>query len=49
MGLRFIFMLTRNDRTVSDERSIVGPDDLSADGLIKLSLGKKKHILVKAD
>ncbi len=38
-----------NDRPVSDERSIVTADDLSADGLIKLSLGRKKHILVRAD
>ena len=38
-----------NDRPVSDERSIVGSADLSADGLIKLSLGKKKHVLVRAD
>ncbi|MCD1266517.1 tyrosine--tRNA ligase [Shinella sumterensis] len=36
-----------NDTAVSDERRIVGTADVSADGVIKLSLGKKKHILVR--
>ena len=36
-----------NDKTVSDERQIVGSADVTADGVIKLSLGKKKHILVR--
>ena len=38
-----------NDRPVSDERGTVGADDLSADGVIKLSLGKKKHVLVRPE
>jgi len=38
-----------NDRPVNDERCVVTPGDLSPDGAIKLSLGKKKHILVRAD
>ena len=36
-----------NDRPVTDERRIVGADDLTGDGVIKLSLGKKKHMLVR--
>ncbi|MCL6708378.1 tyrosine--tRNA ligase [Pseudomonas sp. R2.Fl] len=36
-----------NDAPVSDERLAVGSGNLTADGVIKLSLGKKKHILVK--
>ncbi|GMB82346.1 tyrosine--tRNA ligase [Shinella zoogloeoides] len=36
-----------NDTAVSDERRVIGTGDVSADGVIKLSLGKKKHILVR--
>ncbi len=36
-----------NDVAVSDERRAIGTADVSADGVIKLSLGKKKHILVR--
>ncbi|MCT7666631.1 tyrosine--tRNA ligase [Shinella kummerowiae] len=36
-----------NDAAVSDERRLIGTADVSADGVIKLSLGKKKHILVR--
>jgi tyrosyl-tRNA synthetase len=36
-----------NDQPVSDERRVIGPDDLSAEGVVKLSLGRKKHILVR--
>ena len=36
-----------NDVAVSDERRAIGTTDVSADGVIKLSLGKKKHILVR--
>ncbi|AMM84886.1 tyrosine--tRNA ligase [Martelella sp. AD-3] len=36
-----------NDKGVSDERMAVGSDAVTDDGVIKLSLGKKKHILVK--
>ena len=35
-----------NDATVSDERAVLGEADL-VDGVIKLSLGKKKHVLLK--
>ncbi|MFT4162250.1 tyrosine--tRNA ligase [Shinella sp.] len=36
-----------NDTAVSDERRVIGTADVSDDGVIKLSLGKKKHILVR--
>lgn len=36
-----------NDAGVSDEKMVVGAGEVTADGVIKLSLGKKKHILVR--
>jgi tyrosyl-tRNA synthetase len=36
-----------NDTRVSDDRRVLGESDVSADGIIKLSLGKKKHVLLK--
>jgi tyrosyl-tRNA synthetase len=36
-----------NDAAANDERQIVSSSDLSQEGVIKLSLGKKKHILVR--
>jgi tyrosyl-tRNA synthetase len=36
-----------NDQPVADERRMVTQADLTADGVVKLSLGKKKHILVR--
>jgi tyrosyl-tRNA synthetase len=36
-----------NDDQVSDERRIIGSGDVTGDGVIKLSLGKKKHLLVR--
>jgi len=35
-----------NDEPVHDERALLGPDDLR-DGVIKLSMGRKKHALLK--
>ena len=37
-----------NDQPVSDERMTVGPAELTGDHVVKLSLGKKKHILIRA-
>nr|MBA3446209.1 tyrosine--tRNA ligase [Pseudaminobacter sp.] len=37
-----------NDQTVADERRMVTQADLTAEGLVKLSLGKKKHILLRS-
>jgi tyrosyl-tRNA synthetase len=39
--------LKLNDVAVSDPKLLVGRDDLTADGVLKLSSGKKKHVLVK--
>jgi tyrosyl-tRNA synthetase len=36
-----------NDQTVSDEKRTIGSGDLTSDGVIKLSLGKKKHVLIR--
>jgi tyrosyl-tRNA synthetase len=36
-----------NDHAVSDERKLIGSGEITSDGVIKLSLGKKKHILVR--
>ena len=35
-----------NDRTVTDERMVIGPPDLTG-GAVKLSLGRKRHVLLK--
>jgi tyrosyl-tRNA synthetase len=36
-----------NDATVSDEKASLTPRDLTAEGVIKLSLGKKRHVLLR--
>ena len=36
-----------NDQIVTDEKANVGAHDLGTQGAIKLSLGKKKHVLVR--
>jgi tyrosyl-tRNA synthetase len=36
-----------NDVTVTDEKMVLTPATLTADGVIKLSLGKKRHVLIK--
>ncbi|CAM5180332.1 tyrosine--tRNA ligase [Bosea thiooxidans] len=38
-----------NDAVVTDERATLGLADLSSDGAIKLSFGKKKHILLRPE
>ena len=37
-----------NNETLSDEVAVLGPRNL-VDGSIKLSLGRKKHVLLKPD
>jgi tyrosyl-tRNA synthetase len=39
--------LRLNDAVVTDIKAVVGIDDLTAKGVIKLSVGRKKHILVR--
>ena len=36
-----------NDAAVSDDKHVVGSGDVTAEGVVKLSLGRKKHILVR--
>ena len=36
-----------NDKTVSDEKQLLTLSDLTQDGVIKLSLGKKRHALIR--
>lgn len=36
-----------NDATVTDERQTLTPSDLTEDGVIKISLGKKRHALIR--
>ncbi|HEY8381801.1 MAG TPA: tyrosine--tRNA ligase [Microvirga sp.] len=37
-----------NDQAVTDERGVLRPGDLTPEGVIKLSFGKKKHVLLRA-
>ena len=36
-----------NDVTVADEKMVLTPRDLTAEGVIKLSLGRKRHVLLR--
>ncbi|MCJ8143261.1 tyrosine--tRNA ligase [Ancylobacter sp. A5.8] len=36
-----------NDATVTDDKAVLTPRDLTPEGVIKLSFGKKKHVLLK--
>ena len=36
-----------NDLVVSDDRAVLGLDDLGTEGAMKLSLGKKRHVLLR--
>jgi tyrosyl-tRNA synthetase len=36
-----------NDAAANDERAVLATADLTAEGVVKLSLGKKKHVLLK--
>ena len=36
-----------NDQQISDEKMVLTPDNLTSEGVVKLSLGKKKHVLLK--
>jgi tyrosyl-tRNA synthetase len=37
-----------NDVALDDERAVIGRDALQASGVVKLSLGRKKHVLLRA-
>jgi len=36
-----------NDETVTDDRRVITAADLTSEGVVKLSLGKKRHVLVR--
>ena len=36
-----------NDAPVTDERGVIGESDFASEGVVKLSLGKKKHVLLE--
>jgi len=36
-----------NDAAITDEKMMLGPKNLTPEGVIKLSLGRKKHVLLK--
>jgi tyrosyl-tRNA synthetase len=36
-----------NDQVIADERAVLRTEDLSREGVIKLSFGKKRHVLLK--
>jgi tyrosyl-tRNA synthetase len=36
-----------NDRAIADEKATLSDADLTKEGVIKLSLGRKKHVLIK--
>jgi tyrosyl-tRNA synthetase len=36
-----------NDRAVTDEKMMLTLADLTPEGVVKLSLGKKRHVLLK--
>jgi tyrosyl-tRNA synthetase len=36
-----------NDTPVTDEKAALGPGDLTPEGVIKLSLGRKRHVLLR--
>jgi tyrosyl-tRNA synthetase len=38
-----------NDAAVTDDKMVLTAKDLTADGVIKLSFGKKKHVLLRAE
>ena len=37
-----------NDVAVTDEKMVLKPSELTPEGVIKLSFGKKRHVLLQA-
>ncbi|NWG47470.1 MAG: tyrosine--tRNA ligase [Alphaproteobacteria bacterium] len=37
-----------NDAQLTDDKAVIGAGEISAEGVVKLSAGKKKHVLVRA-
>ena len=42
-----IYLSSVNDATVTDEKLVLTPAHLTPEGVIKLSMGKKKHLLLR--
>ena len=38
-----------NGRKIADDRMVIGPGELSADGAVKLSFGRKRHVLLRPE
>jgi tyrosyl-tRNA synthetase len=38
-----------NDARITSDKHVIGEKDISAEGVIKLSLGKKRHVLLKPE
>jgi tyrosyl-tRNA synthetase len=38
-----------NDEAVTDPRRLLTLDDLTGEGVVKLSLGRKKHVLLRPE
>jgi tyrosyl-tRNA synthetase len=36
-----------NDARVTSEKAMIGEADVTADGVVKLSLGRKRHVVLK--
>jgi tyrosyl-tRNA synthetase len=36
-----------NDQAVTDDKATLTKADVSADGVVKLSMGKKRHVLLR--
>ena len=36
-----------NDARITTEKAVLGEADVTADGMVKLSLGRKRHVLLK--
>ena len=36
-----------NDVRITDEKSTIGEAEVTAEGVVKLSLGRKRHVLLK--
>jgi tyrosyl-tRNA synthetase len=36
-----------NEARVTSEETMIGETDVTADGIVKLSLGRKRHVLLK--
>jgi tyrosyl-tRNA synthetase len=37
-----------NDQRVTSEKASIGEAELTTEGVVKLSLGRKRHVLLKA-